>query len=140
MVRFFRFAYSALAWLFVAAVLTQAFFAGAGLFHWTTMDTHIGFGYVVIFLPMFMLLLGVPARIDRRTALLNVLLFVMAFIQPILVYAKEDAPVLAAFHPVNAMLLFVLGVLIGTRSVQLARASRKVKTLHTAQASAIHGD
>jgi Family of unknown function (DUF6220) len=123
--RFARYAYAAVAWLFVVGVLTQAFLAGAGLFRWTTMLRHMQVGYAVIFIPVLMLLLALPARVDRRTALFNLGLFVLAFLQPILAWSREDAPVIAALHPVNALVMFMVGIVVARRANALVRASRR---------------
>ena len=131
-----RYAYATLAWLFVAGVLTQAFLAGAGLFKWTTMAPHAAFGYGVTLLPALMLVLAHPARLDRRTVLLNFAMFFMATIlQPSLAYAREDAPVIAALHPVNALLLFALGIVVARRSMRLVRASHRVRAMRRAHAT-----
>jgi hypothetical protein len=50
-----------------------------------------------------------------------VALLVVQFIQPILALARHDAPVVAAFHPVLALVIFWLTLTIGLQAWQLAR-------------------
>jgi hypothetical protein len=127
-----RYAFAGAAWIFVVGILTQAFLAGAGLFKWTrNLELHMGFGYLVAYWTLVLLLLLLPARIDRRTALLTVLLFVLAgILQPILPYAKRDMPVVAALHPVNALVIFVLGIVIARRSLHLLQAARRARRIN----------
>jgi hypothetical protein len=118
-----RYAFAATAWLFAVGVLIQALLAGAGLFEWFSLDVHRGFGYIVAMLVIPLGLFGLLSWPDRRTGVLTVLLFGMAFVQPTLVYAKDTMPAIAALHPVNALLMFWLAIVIGRRALGLARAS-----------------
>jgi hypothetical protein len=54
---------------------------------------------------------------------LSTLLLVLAFLQPTLAYAREDAPYIAALHPVNALAIAGLSLWIALRATALARAA-----------------
>ena len=111
-----------IAWLFVAAVAFQVFLAGIGLLGAGTMEGHMGFGYLIP-LTAFVLLIAVAgARVPRTTGLAG-LLVVLSVVQIGLAWARVDAPFVAAFHPVNALLLWLLGVTIARRATSFARAS-----------------
>lgn len=106
-----------LAWLFVVAVLVQVFLAGLAIFGATDgFGLHIEFGYSVIgLLALGVLLTAVAAGLPRREIGLSLLLLVLYVVQTALPAARVSAPVLAALHPVNAIVLFVLGTIIARR-------------------------
>jgi hypothetical protein len=82
----------------------------------------VDFGYGVALLPLVLLLLAWPAR--GGLVLLSLGLLVVAFVQTSLPYFRDDMPVIAALHPVNALLVFGLGVVTARRSIGLASQSR----------------
>lgn len=118
--RWARIGHLAAGWAFLAAVVIQVFLAGLALFaNAGGFRTHVEFGYsavwiVVLLLPAFALL----ARLPRREVGLSVLLFALYIPQCLLPpIARSGGPGwLAALHPVNAMVLFALGVAIAWRS------------------------
>jgi hypothetical protein len=112
-----RWLHTWLAWLFVAAVFVQVFLAGLAIFDATAdFSLHIGFGYSVIgLLALGILLAAVVARVGRTAIALSLLLFILYLIQTALPQARTSLPVLAALHPVNALVMFGLGVTIARR-------------------------
>lgn len=108
-------------WVFLGAVLVQVFLAGAGLFKLTDFTLHTDFGWLLSAMPIVLVVLARMARVDRRTTQLTVALLAVAVIQPELAAARHDYPVVAALHPVNALLLFWLAWLVARRSVDAAR-------------------
>jgi uncharacterized protein DUF6220 len=117
-----RLAFAVVAWLFVVGVVIQVFLAGAGLFKLTDFTAHGGLGWTIAMVPLFMLVLALVAHVDRRTGLLSIALAVVTTIQPELAAARNENPVLAAFHPVNALLIFWLAWTVARRSTQLLRS------------------
>jgi hypothetical protein len=118
-----RITFAIVAWLFVAAVLYQVYLAGVGLFgHGVDQfSAHRGFGWLLHLGPLPVLLFGWAAHPGRRIMwLAGALLFLVAF-QPFLPSARVDSPWLAALHPVNAVLIFWLGMTIALRATALAR-------------------
>lgn len=104
------------AWLYLAGIVMQVFFAGASLFELTDWSIHTGLGWGLGSAPLLLLVLAFLARVDRRTVLFTVGLTVAALIQPELAVARHTSPVLAALHPVNALLVFWLAWIVARRS------------------------
>lgn len=117
-----RIAFAAAASLFLAGVIVQVFLAGLGAFKITDWTTHTGLGWLLGSIPLFVLLpLAFVAGSPNRTRWLTVALVVSAGLQPELASARAEAPVIAALHPVNAMLVFWLAWLVARASLQDAR-------------------
>ena len=106
-----------LAWLFVASVLVQVFLAGLPIFGATDgFGLHIEFGYTVMgLMTLGVLLTAVAGGLPRREIGLSLLLLVLYVVQTALPAARASAPILAALHPVNAIVLFALGTIIARR-------------------------
>jgi hypothetical protein len=118
-----RYLLAATSVLFLVSVVYQVFLAGMGLprLGGETMQTHIDFGYTISLAPVIPLILTWPARAGRGTAILCAALLVDAFVQTLLPGARADAPLVAALHPVNALVVFGLSLLVARRAVALAR-------------------
>ena len=118
-----RITFALVAWLFVGAILYQVFLAGIGLFNpgVDQFNAHRGFGWMLHGAPLLVLLFGWAAHPGRRTMWLIAALFVLVLFQPFLPSARVDSPGLAALHPVNAVLIFWLGMTIALRATALAR-------------------
>lgn len=110
-----------LAWLFIGLVAVQVFLAGVGLFGAGDLALHRDFGYGVAIYPILILVAAWPARAGRGTAWLAVGLLVIAQVQTVLPWFREDLPALAALHPVNALAIFWLGLVIARRATALLR-------------------
>ena len=115
--------YMAAAWLFVAGVVTQVFLAGmvvvAAQSGW---DSHIGLGHMLS-LPLLVMLVTVysgrfPGGMKRLTWLLFLIYIVQA---DIVIFLRQDAPVLSALHPVFALFDFALGLTLAMRARGLVR-------------------
>ena len=120
----FRAVFAIISWIFLAMVVLQVFYAGVGLFGAGDMKTHVGFGYLVAIVPLLVLIAAAIAQAGRRLIGLSALLLLLTFLQPSLAYAREDAPYIAALHPVNALAIAGLGLVIALRATALARAPR----------------
>ena len=95
---------------FLAAIVIQVYFAGLMLFGQEDgKSLHLGTGYMLAFAGMLFLALPALARAGARTVVLGVVLAVVTFFQPTITYAREESPVIAALHPVNALLIVALG-------------------------------
>jgi hypothetical protein len=118
MVGTMRLVYAAAAWLFVGAVVVQVFLAGLGLFAGAkNFDLHAFFGFTVVHLiSLLLVILGALGRVGRRNMWLGVLLFVLIGVQVSLPGLRTDLPLVAAIHPVNALLIFWLGLHIALRA------------------------
>jgi heme A synthase len=119
--------FKGLAWIVFAVVLVQFFLAGIGVFGEETMDDsafnpHRLAGLLLVPASLLLLILaGVSAftgGVRGQAAGMAALLFVLMIVQAILVIAfYESAPIIAALHPVNALILLGL-------SFSLARIAR----------------
>jgi len=118
-----RIAYAVASWLFLAGVIVQIFLAGAGLFELTDWTMHTGLGWGLGSAPILLIVLALVARADRRTTLLTIGLLVAAMLQPELAAARQRAPVLAAFHPLNAFVVASLAWLVARRAMHLLKGA-----------------
>lgn len=121
--RYARTGYIGAAWLFVACLFVQLFLVGldvfdAGIPH----SVHADFAYTYGWLLPAMLLLGRLGRLRRRTLFVTALLLFLYAAQTMLPSAADAAPFVAAFHAVNAMVIFWL-------AINLAHGARGVAAL-----------
>ena len=116
--------FAALAWIFVGLIVLQVFWAGMGLFGATTMAIHREFGYLISMVPLLIVLTAAVGRAGRLIGYAAGIL-VLGFVQTSLPLARDAIPALAALHPVNALLLFVLSIDLARRATVLARAAEE---------------
>jgi hypothetical protein len=119
--QFLRYVFAASAVLFVAGVVFQVFLAGMFLFAGGERATHIDFGYLLELGPLVVLVLAFAARSGRRLTTLSGLLFIDVIVQASLPYFKDSVAIVAALHPVNALLVLWLSVTLAREAVALAR-------------------
>jgi hypothetical protein len=130
--------YWAWAWLLFAAIVIQVGLAGYGAFYaanklddeGATIDEdvffdgfglHAGVGYLVILLGLVFLVIGVVAGIGRWRLGRHGLLFGLLVLQLFLAWFGFEAPVIGFFHPVNALLLFLLAGWVAWEETRLRR-------------------
>ena len=105
-----RLVHAGVAWLFVATLLVQVFLAGSALANLGgsgDFGLHAAFGYTWVGLAALAVVLSaVAARLPRRDIVIAFGLLVLYIVQTTLPQFRDSAPVIAALHPVNAMLLF----------------------------------
>lgn len=120
-----RIAFAAVVWMFLIGIVVQVFLAGVGLFvpGADMFAAHRTLGYMLHISPVPILLLAWAAGADRRTMWLSVALLAVVAIQPLLPSMRTDLPFAAALHPVLALFIFGLTVVIARRSVALARST-----------------
>lgn len=124
-----RIAYAFFAWLFVAGVLLQVFFAGmtvvAGRMGW---DNHIGLGHTLALPLILMLVTAYLGKLPGRMKRLTWLLFGVYVLQAdVLIFLRGSAPVLAALHPVLALVDFALGLALARRAMAIVRSSETLE-------------
>jgi hypothetical protein len=106
--------HAAVAIVFVVAIIVQVFLAGAAIANLGgsgNFSTHIEFGYTWMGLVALALLVTVfLARRPRRDIGIVVAIIVLYVIQTLLPSFKSSSPAIAALHPVNALLLFVVAL------------------------------
>jgi hypothetical protein len=117
-----RYVYLALVWIYLAGILFQVFLAGMGLFGTTKdFEPHVGLGWILHLVPVLLLIVAAVARVGRQLIWWNVALLVVQFVQPILATLRNDQPIVAAFHPVLALVIFWLALTIGLKAWRLVQ-------------------
>jgi hypothetical protein len=117
-----------LAWVFVASIVVQVFLAGLAIPQLGgngSFATHRDFGYLIGLLTLLVLIAAVLARAGRRRILQAAGLLALYVVQSSLPYMDPGLPAAAALHPVNALVMFGLGVLYA-RAAWRARATADV--------------
>jgi hypothetical protein len=123
--KIFRYVLLGYAWLFLAAIVTQVYLAGLMVFGQEDgKSLHQGTGYMLATAGLLFLVLPALARAGTRTVVLGVVLSVITFFQPTITFAREESPFIAALHPVNALLIFTLSVLVVPRATKLVSEER----------------
>jgi hypothetical protein len=122
MVQIGRYAYVAVIWVFVAFLIAQIFFAGLGLFGVPRdMTLHAGFGWLVHILDLLLLVVALVARVGQPTIWWVLVLFVTSAIQPFLPELRSDLPVVAALHPLNAVVMSVIAAKLAVETPRFLR-------------------
>jgi hypothetical protein len=101
-------AYHWLALLIAVGIVVQVFLAGLGIFGAESFEAHESFGFILHGLTILVFLLAIAGPRSGRTIGMGFGLALLVTIQISLVDARDDAPGLAALHPVLA--LFALGL------------------------------
>lgn len=115
--RFARVAYLVLAWLLVASIAYQVFLAGMAVFvdpiNWAR---HVQFVHLFEMLPVLLLGLAFAGRMPKKRGLYlgPILLFALLGLQH--AFAGAGRSVVAALHPVNALVIFWGGVVLAQRA------------------------
>jgi hypothetical membrane protein len=95
--------------LFLVGLLGQVFLAGLGVFDSpTSFVTHRNVGYLLGFVTLLILGVAIVARSGRSVIALSVVLIVQFALQSVFVAMRVDAPVVAALHPVNGVLIILV--------------------------------
>ena len=116
-----RYLFAAAAVIFLAGVVVQVYLAGLALFGSGGFENHRTVGYWLSLAPIIPLLLAWPAKAGQRTVILTAALLIAAFVQSLLPILRDSVSVIAALHPLNAIVVFGLSVAVARRAVQLAR-------------------
>ena len=115
-------AYSALALAIAVGVIVQVFLAGLGIFGAESFDAHEGFGWILHTAAIVVFLLALLGPRTGRTIGLGFGLLVLMTIQIFFVSTRDDAPYVAALHPVFALLVLGHAFHIGMPLVSRRRA------------------
>ncbi len=98
--------------LYLVAIALQFYAAGLAVFGVSSFMTHAMFGYSMIIGAIILLVLTFTARLSRRAKLLAAGVLFLTALQPVLALIRSPIPVLAALHPVNALIIFALAARI----------------------------
>jgi Zn-dependent protease with chaperone function len=117
-----RYVFLAMVWIYLAGILFQVFLAGIGLFGAAKdFEPHAGLGWILHLVPVLLLIVAAVARVGSTLLWWTTALLVVQFIQPILATLRNDVPLVAAFHPVLALIIFWLALTIGLKAWRLVR-------------------
>jgi hypothetical protein len=108
--------------LWAVLVVLQVFFAGLGIFGATSFDTHKSFGNILHGLSALLLVAAIVGPRTGRDIGMAAGLVVLLTIQIGLVSFRDDAPGLAALHPVLALAAMGLAVHMGIHALRGRRA------------------
>lgn len=113
----FRVLYALTAWLFLAGLVVQIFLIGVYLFSdWSALETHRSLGWVLHLSPLVVLLFAFLARAGRRHWLWALALTAVVLVVPFLPGLQNSQPMLAALHPLGAVVGFVLACVVAWNS------------------------
>lgn len=105
---------------YLAAIGLQIYVMGLALFGVTSFLPHALLGYGMILGALILTVLTVTAKLPRRAQLLAAAVFALTLLQPVLVLVlRGRAPVLAALHPVNALVIFALASLVARTTAKV---------------------
>ena len=126
--RAFRIVFMWLERAFLLGLVLQVLFIGFGLFPRngdpSPFALHRNWGYLLGDISVAILLVALAARPGWRTALLAFIVAALSFLaQPLLVQARHRAPIVAAFHPVDALLILWLTLVLIRRSTALVASA-----------------
>lgn len=121
--RLSRYAYAAAAWLFVVGILTQVFLVGLSLLgQQPSWQTHVGLGHGLSIVALLMVALAYTSRLPRPMkpfTWLNLVIYIL--LADVVIFMRGSAPLVAALHPVLAILLFGIAGFLAMRAWQLVR-------------------
>lgn len=108
-VRWFRILFLIGIWLFIACLLIQVFLAGMAVFispSWWAM--HIMFAHIIGFLALILLAVVFLGRFQQKVLASAGMIVFLVLMQGITIHLSHipNLSLTAAFHPVNALLLF----------------------------------
>jgi hypothetical protein len=105
--------------LFLASLAYQVYLIGLHLFAGASTQAHIEFGYSWPgLLALLVLVSAIGGRLPGRAILWSVALLVGYIVQTSLPAFRASAPAVAALHPVNALFLFWIAIVV----IRLARS------------------
>jgi hypothetical protein len=124
-VRNLRIAWMWLERAFLIGLFLQLLFIGTGVFPRkgdpSPFALHRNWGFILGDIAVVLFLIALAARPGWKTVLMAFIVGVLTFLaQPLLVNARTSAPIVAAFHPVNALVIFWLTLILIRRSSSLA--------------------
>ena len=108
-------AYSGAGWLVVALGVLQFFLAGLGIFGAESFDAHKSVGFAIHGITIVVFLLAIAGPRTGQDIGMGFVLAALTTLQISLPGLRDDAPWLAAFHPVLALLVLGLAAHIGRR-------------------------
>lgn len=112
--------HTGLAWIILAAVVAQFFFAGLGLFTTAGFGAHRLTGSLIVPVSLVLLVLALVGRLGRMRIGLSAALFVLTLVQSLIIKAPS---LVAALHPVNAIAILYVAQRLTVAGRRPARVS-----------------
>jgi hypothetical protein len=122
-----RFAFAAVASLFVGCLIVQVFLVGLDIFADAEASIHRDFAYVYGWLTPVLILLAGFAEAPKTTRQLTIILVVLFAIQIVLPSLRHVVPIFAALHPVNALAIFAVAMVVARQAIDLFRTIPSVQ-------------
>ena len=116
-------AYHWLALLIAVGIVVQVFLAGLGIFGAESFEAHKNFGFILHGLTILVFVLAIAGPRTARTMGMGFALALLVTIQISLVDARDDAPGVAALHPVLALFALGLAFHIGMPAISRRRGA-----------------
>ncbi|MDQ2787453.1 MAG: DUF6220 domain-containing protein [Chloroflexota bacterium] len=110
-----------LAWVILAAVIAQFFFAGLGVFGAAGFGAHKMTGYLIEAASLILLILALAGRLGRMWTRLSALLFALTIVQSLL---PSGPALVAAFHPLNAVAILFITLFLARRGMAVGASLR----------------
>lgn len=111
--------HAGLAWIILAAVVAQFFFAGLGLFGAADFGAHRLTGSLIVPASLILFLLALAGRLGGAAIGLSALLFGLTLVQSLLVRGPS---LVAALHPVNAIAILYVAQRLASAGWRSARS------------------
>ena len=111
-----RVAFAAIAWVFVACLFVQVFLVGLDIFADVGGSIHRDFAYLYGWLAPVLVLLSRTAPVPPQSRLPALILLILFAAQTVLPSLKEEFPILAALHTVNALAIFAVATVVARRA------------------------
>ena len=113
---------------FLVGLFVQLLFIGMGVFPRkgdpSPFALHRTWGYILGDIAVLIFLVALAARPGWKNVVMAFIVGVLTFVaQPLLVNARTSAPIVAAFHPVDALVIFWLTLVLIKRSAALAAST-----------------
>jgi len=125
-VKFSRYAYAAVASLFVLGILTQVFLIGLTFLGGRpSLGSHRGLGHGLALAPLLMIILAYTGQLPRPLKPFTwLVLAIYILLADMVIFMRVSAPLIAALHPVLAVLLFGISGFLAIRAWQLVREAQ----------------
>ncbi len=132
--RWARVTHRALCWLIMAGLVLQFYAAGLAAFGAADFTLHGIVGWSLILATILLMVFALLGGYRRGELLQSLVLLPLVILQPVLALVevfRVSAPAVAAIHPVNGLLIFLLL----TNVIRCARGSRRVDSTDVTSAA-----
>jgi mercuric ion transport protein len=120
LVRPSRYAFAALGWALVAAIVVQVYLIGLGLFGSSDFRAvHANVGWILHIAPVIVLVAAAAAGAGRTPIRVAAGMAILIWFVPILAVLRDGSPVIAALHPVAAVGAFGLAIAVAQGATRL---------------------